>query len=274
MIIKLKLVLSVVLVMVFFSGGNIIAQKNVTAKKDTIIWNDIKFQKYIIHYTDSDAGIFMSLKTYLDQGITTVEKYFGKKFPKSFDVYVYPKRSDLDKAWQKAWGIPGFKSQCWMVASGVADKLDILSPSVWKSEACEHNAENKTATKDLIAHELVHVYQGQVNPNPDFAGMDDIGWFVEGLAVFVSGQLTKGRIDRAVKAIKMGDYPQELKNAWSGANKYGFSGLLVSYISSKYGKDKITALLDQSTQKGILSVLSVTEKEFLKNWKNWVLKQK
>jgi hypothetical protein len=274
MIRKIKLFHNIILLLVLFSGGNIFAQKNATAKIDTIIWNDIKFQKYIIHYTDSDAGMFMSLKTYLDQGISTVEKYFGKKFPKSFDVYIYPKRSDMDKAWQKAWGIPGFKSQCWMVASGVADKLDILSPSVWKSEACEHNPEDKTATKDLIAHELVHVYQGQVNRNPDFAGMDNIGWFIEGLAVFVSGQLTKDRIDRAVKAIKMGDYPRELKNAWSGANKYGFSGLLVSYISSKYGKDKITELLTQSTQKGILSMLNVTEQKLLNYWKNWVLKQR
>ena len=81
MIRKLKLVLNVVII-IFFSGGNIIAQKNIVAKKDTIIWNDIRFQKYIIHYTDSDAGIFMSLKTYLDQGIYYSRKIFWEKISK------------------------------------------------------------------------------------------------------------------------------------------------------------------------------------------------
>ena len=268
---KLKLFAKVILIMVLLTSVNFFAQKDMAEKKDTINWNSIRFGKYIIHYTDADAGIFMSIKTDIDKGISKIEDYFGKKYPKIFDVYVYPKREAMDRAWQKAWGIPGFKSECWMVASGVADKLDILSPSVWKTEACEHNAADKTATGDLITHELVHVYQGQVNPN--FAEMDDTGWFIEGLAVFVSGQLTNERISSAVKAIKRGEYPGQLKNAWSGDNKYGISGLMVSYINSKYGKDKIIELLKQSSQKGILAELGVNEEKFISDWKNWAIKQ-
>lgn len=271
---NIKSLICSALLLVLLPGMNTLAQKNTVAKKDTIIWNDIKFGKYIIHYTDSDAGNFMSLKTDIDKGIVAVEDFFGKKFPKAFDVYVYPRRSALDKAWQKAWGIPGFKSQCWMVASGVADHLDILSPSVWKAEACEHDPADKQATGNLITHELVHVYQGQMNPNPDYAGMDDVGWFVEGLAVFVSGQLTHERIEKAVKAIKDGKYPAQLKDAWSGNDKYGISGLMVSYINSKYGKSKIIDLLKQSTQQGILGTLNLTENQFLSGWRSWAVKQK
>jgi hypothetical protein len=262
-----------VIMIVLFNVANIFAQDNSTIKKDTIVWNDIEFDKYIIHYTDTDARIFMTLKAYLDNGVSTVEGFFGKKYPKLFDVYVYPKRAAMDKQWQKAWGIPDFKSQCWMVASGVADRLDLLSLSVWKTESCEHNPQNKSATQDLITHELVHVYHGQVSPNPDFAGMDDLGWFVEGLAVFVSGQLTKDRISRAVKSIKEGKYPSELKNAWSGANKYGIAGLMVSYIANKYGKEKLYKLLPMTDQKGIMTSLDTNETDFLNNWRSWALKQ-
>lgn len=270
---KKIVMVNVILMMFLLITVSVSAQNNVPVKKDTTIWNDIKFDKYIIHYTDFDAGIFMLIKTDIDNGISSLETYFGKPFLKSFDVYVYPERKAMDKAWQKAFGIPGFKSECWMVASGVAEQLDILSPSAWKTQACDHDPADKTATQNLVTHELVHVYQGQVNPNPDFAGMDDIGWFVEGLAVFVSGQLTKDRINRAVAAIKRGEYPKELKNAWSGENKYGFSGLMVSYINSKYGKDKILELLTRSTERGVLESLNITGENFLKNWREWAVKQ-
>src|SRR6516165_2607432 len=78
-----------------------------------------------------------------------------------------------------------------MVASGVADRMVILSPRVWKTQAAEHDPADAEHLRDLIAHELVHVYHGQHNPRPDFDGMDDSGWFVEGLAVYVSGQLER-----------------------------------------------------------------------------------
>ena len=50
-------------------------------------------------------------------------------------------------------------------------------------------ARHEKRVQALIAHELVHVYHGQRSPRPDFHGMDDVGWFVEGLAVLASGQL-------------------------------------------------------------------------------------
>ncbi len=216
----------------------------------------------------------MNIKSYLDKGIDSVENFLGKPYPNMFSVFVYPNRGSLDKQWQKDWGAPGFKSQCWMVASGVAERLDILSPSVWLSQACEHDPGNKNETLNLITHELVHVYQGQNNPHPNFADMDDIGWFVEGLAVFVSGQLSKERIDRAEDAIRKGKYPMQLKNVWSGENKYGFSGLIVKYIFLKYGKEKLAALLPKTTEKGILDELKISEAQLLKNWKTWALKIK
>ncbi|MGA8264997.1 MAG: hypothetical protein WB779_11190, partial [Ignavibacteriaceae bacterium] len=97
--------------------------------------------------------------------------------------------------------------------------------------------------------------------------------FVEGLAVFASGQLKKDRISRAFRAIKEGKYPQELKNAWSGDNKYGITGLMVSYIANKYGKEKLYALLPMDDQKGIMNSLNTNENDFINNWRTWTLKK-
>ena len=80
-----------------------------------------------------------------------------------------------------------------MVASGVASKLDMLSPLQWAKESCEHDYADKLKTQQIIAHELVHVFHGQLNVSPDFSDVTNLDWFVEGLATYASGQLDKVR---------------------------------------------------------------------------------
>jgi hypothetical protein len=271
--VRKEVIINLFLIILTLSAINIFGQSSTPAKKDTVIWDTVPFGKYILHYTDSDAGNFMLIKNYLDNGVTTVEKFFSKKYSKVFNVYVFPNRNSIDKQWSKAWNMAGFQSKCWIVASGVGERLDLLTPSVWKTEACDHDPSNRPEAQNLITHELVHVFQGQLNPHLDFSGMDDIEWFVEGLAVFVSGQLTKDRIDRAVKAIKKGKYPQKLQNASNGDNKCGITGLMVSYIAYKYGKEKLYALLPIDYQNGIMNSLNTNENDFINNWRAWTLKK-
>jgi|GEM_PF-400705 len=240
-------------------------------KVDTLVWNNINFGKYNIKYTDADN--IKSIKSNIDLGIKLIETYFDKSFKKQFTVNIFPNRGMLDRQWQKDWNIPSFKSECWMVASGVADKLDLLNPADWEKEACEHDASNPTEVQKLIAHELVHVYHGQNNVIPDFNGLDDIGWFIEGLATLVSGQLDKKRLDRIISTVKKGNYPKKLKNAWSGPEKYGISGSMVNFIKSEYGKEKIIELLAKTNEQEILAELNTTEDAFIKNWKTWILSQ-
>jgi hypothetical protein len=105
----------------------------------------------------------------------------------------------IDRAWRKDWHLPDLKSECWMVASGVARKIDIISPAQWNRESCEHFFEDKIATQQLITHELFHVYHGQLNASHDFSDVENIDWFVEGLATYASGQCTRQRIDEVKK---------------------------------------------------------------------------
>jgi hypothetical protein len=70
---------------------------------------------------------FGAVQILFDKGINSVNEFFGSGFSKSFDVYVHPSRLSLDSTWQKDWQMPEFKSECWMVASGTHNKLDLIS---------------------------------------------------------------------------------------------------------------------------------------------------
>jgi hypothetical protein len=195
-----------------------------------------------------------------------IETFFGHPFEKSFSVEILPDRSRLDEYCKERWQLP--RTERWMVAMGVADKLLILTPRVWKTEAVEHDPKDPTHFRELVAHELVHVYHGQHNPTADFAGMDDLGWFVEGLAVYVSGQLEHGHKDDARKAISSGKAPVELAKAWSGPYRYGVSGSMVRFLDKRYGRGMVWQLLSETKPEGALHRLNLSEKEFLQAWRD------
>ena len=78
---------------------------------------------------------------------------------------------------------------------GVADRFELLSPAVWKSQACEHDGRDLQHVQDIVTHELTHVFHGQHNPTRDFTGMDGeartnqgmlgVAWIGNGESLFV-----------------------------------------------------------------------------------------
>lgn len=204
------------------------------------------------------------LEASLAAGADRIEKFFGKPFPKPFAVEVFPSRGQFDAYFTRRWKVP--KTQPWMVASGVGDKLTILSRDVWKTQAAEHDPRDEAHYRELIAHELVHVYHGQLNPTGDFEGMDDLGWFVEGLAVYVSGQLEQSHKHGAAKALEAGKVPKALAQAWSGRHRYGVCGSMAQFIDQKWGRAALIDLLPAAKPEQLLQRLKVTESEFLKAW--------
>jgi hypothetical protein len=178
----------------------------------------------------------------------------------------------LTEAWRRDWNAPDFESQCWMVASGTASKLMLLSPRTWRTEAGEHNPDDTPDTQFVITHEMVHVFHGQHNRNPNFYGMDDVGWFVEGLATYASGQLEGGKLAAAREAIEKGKEPKELEKAWSGKYRYGVSGSIVKYMDKKFGRRTLLKMLKGTSEKELLGMLNMSEEDFLSGWKDFVLK--
>jgi hypothetical protein len=252
--------LSIVLILPILFGWTIIKDK----------WIVEKQKGYSLHYKTSDKKNIVKYKAYFEVGKKIVEEFFQNSFKNDFSIYIHPSRSSLDSTWQKDWKMPEFKSECWMVASGVATKLDILSPKLWDKLSCEHIYSETTKTQQLITHELVHVYHGQLNFSPDFSDVEGIDWFVEGLATFASGQCDSLRISEVKRAISENKIPKNLDNFWTGKNKYGLSGSLVMYIDHKYGRKKLIELLPLIKKTDILLTIGTTEVELLNEWKKYI----
>src|SRR5262249_44354243 len=159
------------------------------------------------------------------------------------------------------------KTEAWMVASGVADRMVILSPRVWKTQAAEHDPADVEQVREIIAHELVHVYHGQYNPRPDFDGMDDMGWFVEGLAVYVSGQLERSHRADARDALGAGKAPDRLARAWSGRYRYGVSRSMGRVAGQPARPEGVKRLLAVVSNEEALKRLDTTEDGFLGAWR-------
>jgi len=255
----LFLILTVLLIPILF-GWTIIKDK----------WIIEKQNGYYLYYTTLDEQNIVEYKAYFEAGYKTVEKFFQNSFKTNFSIYVHPSRSSLDSTWQKDWNMPDFKSQCWMVASGVSNKLDIISPKKWDSLACEHSYSDSIKTQRLITHELVHVYHGQQNKSHDFSDVTGIDWFVEGLAVYASGQCDATRISEVKNAISENRIPKTLDKFWTGNLKYALSGTVIMYLDEKYGRGKIMNLLKFNNIEEILSALNTTEFEIMNGWEKYM----
>ena len=234
---------------------------------DSIEWKELARDKYRLHYTLADQNMVKKIDGYLGSGLNDIVDYFHYPFTNKFDVYIFPQRALMDKQWQKDWGDSTFESQCWMIASGVAYRLEILSPTAWAKEACDHNGNDSTEIRQVIWHELVHVFHGQYNPDHTFNYIEKLDWLVEGLATYVSGQLDEKRLQRIKQLIYENKTPSTLDNFWKGQEKYGLSGSMVSYIDKTFGRQKLFALLKFTTKQDALKFLGLSEEQLIKNWR-------
>jgi hypothetical protein len=197
-----------------------------------------------------------------------VAAFWGEPFPEQVNVTIAEDRADFDAGFPPDWG---FKSECWMVGAGVADFLLYLSPAAWAEEACEHDPDNAQHVLDIAVHELTHVYHGQLNPTRDFTGSEEIGWFIEGLAVVVAGQLNRDRYSDPIDAIYENAVPDRLQNVWSGQHRYAVAGSITDYIDKNYGRRVLYDLMSVTTEVVFLDKLGVSEQQLLDAWRVWVI---
>lgn len=233
-------------------------------------WIIQKHHGYHLFFKSPDKQNTRDYNKIVQHGVASVNHFFSSPYKKEFDVFIHPNRTSLDSTWQQDWNMPDFKSECWMVASGTATKLDMISPKMWDKESCEHHFADTKKTQQLITHELVHVYHGQLNASPDFSNTESIDWFVEGLATYASGQCDSLRIAEVKKAIAENKIPESLDDFWKGKIKYGLSGSVVMFIDYKYGRTQLRELLPFNKKADILNALKSTEPNLLEAWKSYM----
>lgn len=235
-------------------------------------WQTVRKSGYSYNYKVADAANNGDYQKLIDDGIASVRQFTGSSYKNEFAVYIHPDRASLDQQWQKDWNMPDFKSECWMVASGVGTRLDMIAPKAWDQQSCEHSYKDKDKTQRLITHELFHVYHGQQNVSPDFSEVIDLDWFVEGFATYASGQCDAARMSEVRKAIEANAAPTSLNIFWTGKLKYGLSGSVVMYIDRTYGREKLKSLLPFKKKEDLLNSLGVNEGDLLTGWKDFILK--
>jgi hypothetical protein len=236
------------------------------AVSDSLRWETVQMPGIRIDFSDIDRPVLPLVRRDIEQSYREIERFFARSFPRAFNVRIFPDRSSLSAYWRAAWQAPDFQPECWMVASGTGSMLSLLSPQVWTSQACEHDTRDAVASYQIILHELVHVFHGQYNPHAELDSLDDIGWFVEGVATYASGQLERAHARRVEEAVAKGVLPHALKDIWTGPYRYGLSGSLVRFIDITYGRGKIVAMLGCTSEKDLLGLLETTEDELLSRW--------
>lgn len=236
------------------------------SSKGTAEWIKKKGLSFDMNYTAADSDFISEYKDLITDGRRTVISFFNLSYENKFDVFVHPDRSSLDSTWSHDWKMTGFKSECWMVASGVATRIDLISPHQWNKYSCEHTYDDKIKRQQLITHELVHVFHGQHNSSGDFSNVVNIDWFVEGLAAYASGQVDTTVLARVKKAVNDKTIPSTLDKFWTGSLRYGLSGSVVMYIDKKYGRTVLKMLLACKTKEEIFRLLKVSEKDLLEGW--------
>ena len=234
---------------------------------DSSGWNIIDKKEYRLHYMEAEQQVAVQTMMFIESGMKNVSTQFNHSFQNKFDVFLFPNRNSLNKQWQKDWGDSTFQSQRWLVASGVAHRLDILSPNAWAKEACDHSANDTTELRQVLWHELVHVFHGQYNPDHTFSYIEKLDWLVEGSATYLSGQLTEKRLQRVKQLVADNKTPATFDDFWKGNEKYGLSGSFVAYIDKTFGRKKLFELLSFTNKHDVLKSIGITESELIDNWK-------
>jgi hypothetical protein len=237
----------------------------VTAALGLLLMQAPKFTVRVL--ADDSDGLRADITSYGEIGVGAVEKFFGARFAKPFDIDVFGDRKDLDAAVRRRWNMP--RTEKWMVAMGVADKLFLLSPRSWRSQATEHDGGDPVHVQQIVTHELTHVFHGQQCPKHEFDGMDSMAWFIEGLATYVAGQLD-GKMAAARQAIEAGKGPKNLDEVWTGQTRYAMAGSIVQYVDHKFGRPKLVELLKMTDNPSALKALGVDEKQLLDGWRTSV----
>ena len=224
---------------------------------------------YRLEYAAGDRAVAQSLVPMIDRGRQSAEQYFGTTYPTSFIAHLYPDRTSLTARWRVAWNQPTLETQCWMIAAGWAAELDILSPSVWGTQACSHDGGNASHVANVVAHELVHVLQGQRNSG--FTALAaTTPWITEGLATFASGQWA-AEYAGSVRAFVSASSPGTFADLWATNANYALAGSVFAYINQRYGADILRRALTVRTEAEIFSLLSTDATTLLRDWRTWVL---
>jgi len=197
------------------------------------------------------------------EGRDNAARFFGEPVGAEFPVQVFPDRSSLDAHWSRLWHDPGLRSECWMIASGGASGIVLLSPGAWAREACGHDGADPVHRRGVVWHEVVHVHHAR--RNVAWPSLAPGWWFAEGLAVHASGQHDGAQRAHVQAVLSGGGGPRRLGEVLPAG--YDFAGSLVAWIDRRHGRARLVDLLDETSEAAVLQRLGESEAGLLAGWR-------
>lgn len=195
-------------------------------------------------------------------------RFFGSPLAGELRIGVFPDRAALNAHWRRIWGNAAFQSECWMIASGDASGVTLLSPGAWARDSCGHDGQDALRRSRITFHEVVHVHHAQHNPAWGFTATG-LGWLMEGLAVYASGQLDDEARSNVRAEALAGRGPTRLLEVLPAG--YNWAGSLVASIDRRYGRGALLDLLDETHEAAVLQRLATSEAELLAGWRTDLL---
>jgi hypothetical protein len=162
-----------------------------------------------------------------DEAMAVLGQFFGINWVENKPkVFVLPDRKTIDK-------IKGKSTARWVVGFGGLGTggIYLLDRTNFEKESDNTYSDERYAA--LLEHELSHCFMDILTKN-----YRKPLWLVEGLAIYLSGQLQWYK-----KPEKLEKFLESFDK--QGEKIYSESGFAVNFLIEKYGKDKIIELLKQ-----------------------------
>lgn len=139
-------------------------------------------------FMTADAAIAQIMQGPVRAGQVKAVDFFGLQFTTPLEATVYPSRDSWTSSLRALWRFPTYNPRCWEIGAGGIGGVHLVSPRVWRTEACGTDPDAPGHFANITMHAVVHALHYQHNP-PAFSSTLAPTWVLEGLAVYVSGQL-------------------------------------------------------------------------------------
>jgi hypothetical protein len=200
------------------------------------------------------------------QGRSVVQEFFARSFRLNYVVRVFPDRASLSAYWRDVWRASGLDEGCFTIAAARQEEVTFLSPGAWEKDACGQDPNQSGHVRTVLTHELVHVLHHQYMPTLGQVAQT-MPWFVEGLAVFASGQLRLEYASHVHELVASGYAPTRLADIWTSTWRYELAGSLVAYIDQLIGRQALAGLLTATTEAEVLAATGLAESDLLASWR-------
>jgi len=216
-------------------SGNVVRteRKTLTVEDNRLEWHTLSNDQIKVVWSEGGTSFGKRMLKIATEAIDRLSTNAGIKPPGQIRLTVFPSQESFIDAllfvpeWAGGRAFPEYAT--------TAMEIEVGSDPQWEN--------------NVIPHELAHLVTGQLTFNCLGAGMPT--WLSEGISVYNEGPNTDIDLQAPINALENGKLPplRNFAGGFSADSKetllaYGYSGVIVTYMITTYGPEKLAALLE------------------------------